>query len=144
MKFGTTHTVNASEQDPVAAVRELTGGMGADYTFEAVGSAKTIRAAYDMAVKSSTVTLVGLPPFGAEACVDAVDMVRMEKTMRGTYYGSTHAKVDMPKFAELYRLARCDRVLAGQTTSALMSHYVYISAPRTESTSMDWIRPTGR
>ena len=106
MKFGATHTVNSSDQDPVAAVKEITGGLGADYTFEVVGLPATIKAAYDMAGKSSTVTLVGIAPFGAEAELNAVDMVRLEKTVRGTYYGSTHAKVDMPKFAELYRMGR--------------------------------------
>ncbi len=106
MKFGATHAVNAADEDAVAAVVKLTGGRGADYTFEAVGSANTIRDAYDMAGKSSTVTLVGIAPFGAEACLNAVDMIRMEKTVRGTYYGSTHSRVDMPKFAELYRLGK--------------------------------------
>ena len=106
MTFGATHMVNASDRDPVEQVKEITGGRGADYTFEVVGSAATIKAAYDMAGKSSTVTLVGIAPFGAEAPLNAVDMVRNEKTVRGTYYGSTHAKVDMPKFAELYRLGK--------------------------------------
>lgn len=35
-EFGATHTVNASEQDSVEAVKALTG-MGADYAFEATG-----------------------------------------------------------------------------------------------------------
>ena len=102
MKFGATHTVNASDQDPVARVRELTGGKGADFTFEVFGSAETTKAAYDMAGKSSTVTIVGIAPWGAEAGINAVDMVRNEKTMRGTYYGSTHASVEMPKLVDMY------------------------------------------
>ena len=53
MKFGATHTVNASDKDPVAQVRELTDGKSADYTFEVFGSADTVKAAYDMrAVRS--------------------------------------------------------------------------------------------
>ena len=106
MKFGATHTVNASDVDPVARVKELTGGKGADFTFEVVGATQTIRNAYEMAGKSSVVTLVGIAPFGAEAPLNAVDMVRMEKTVRGTYYGSTHARVDMPKFADLYHAGK--------------------------------------
>ena len=106
MKFGATHTVNASDVDPVARVKELTNGRGADFTFEVVGSTATIRAAYEMAGKSSVVTLVGIAPFGAEAPLNAVDMVRMEKTVRGTYYGSTHARVDMPKFNDLYHAGK--------------------------------------
>jgi S-(hydroxymethyl)glutathione dehydrogenase/alcohol dehydrogenase len=102
MKFGATHTVNASDRDPVAQVRELTDGKGCDYTFEVFGSADTTKAAYDMAGKKGVVTIVGIAPVGAEAGINAVDMVRNEKTMRGTYYGSTHASVEMPKLADMY------------------------------------------
>jgi Zn-dependent alcohol dehydrogenase len=102
MKFGATHTVNASDKDPVAQVRELTDGKGVDYAFEVFGSADTTKAAYDMTGKSGTVTIVGIAPVGAEAGINAVDMVRNEKTMRGTYYGSTQAAIDMPKLVDMY------------------------------------------
>jgi len=102
MKFGATHTANASDKDPVAQVKELTDGKGVDYSFEVFGSADTTKAAYEMAGKSGTVTVVGIAPVGAEAGINAVDMVRNEKTMRGTYYGSMHASVDMPKLVDMY------------------------------------------
>ena len=35
-EFGATHTVNASEQDPIEYIADVTGG-GADYAFDAVG-----------------------------------------------------------------------------------------------------------
>ena len=38
MKFGATHSVNPSQQDAVARVKELTGGQGVDYAFEVFGS----------------------------------------------------------------------------------------------------------
>src|SRR5262249_352408 len=41
-RFGATDVVNASEQDAVTAIRDLTRGRGADYAFEAVGSLKAI------------------------------------------------------------------------------------------------------
>ena len=39
-EWGATHTVNASEVDPVEAIREITGG-GADFVFEAIGMRET-------------------------------------------------------------------------------------------------------
>ena len=102
MKFGATHSVNASDRDPVAQVKELTGGLGADYTFEVFGSADTVKAAYDMCGKRGTVTVVGIAPIGAEAPINAVDLVRNEKTMRGTYYGSARPSVDMPRLVDMY------------------------------------------
>ena len=102
MKFGATHSVNASDRDPVAQVKELTDGKGADYTFEVFGSADTIKAAYDMCGKSGTVTVVGIAPVGDEAPINAVDLVRFEKTLRGTYYGSARSRTDMPTMVDLY------------------------------------------
>ncbi len=106
MRFGATHTVNAADGDPVERVRQLTGGKGVDFAFEVVGATQTIKNAYDMTGKSGICTLVGIAPFGAEAPLNAVDMVRNEKTVRGTYYGSTHARVDMPKFTDLYHAGK--------------------------------------
>ena len=102
MKFGATHSVNASDRDPVAQVKELTDGKGADYTFEVFGSADTIKAAYDMCGKRGTVTVVGIAPVGDEAPINAVDIVRNEKTLRGTYYGSARSRTDMPTMVDLY------------------------------------------
>ncbi len=102
MKFGATHSVNASDRDPVAQVKELTGGLGADYTFEVFGSSETIKASYEMCRKSGTVTVVGIAPTGAEVPLNAVDLVRLERTVRGTYYGSAKSQVDMPKMVDLY------------------------------------------
>lgn len=103
MKFGATHSVNARDEDPAKRVREITDGFGADYTFEVFGSAETVKTAYEMCRKSGTVTVVGIAPMGAEAGINAVDLVRNEKTIRGTYYGSAHSRTDMPTMVELYR-----------------------------------------
>ena len=102
MKFGATHMVNASDGDPVEQVKELTGGLGADYTFEVVGSAVTLRSAWEMCAKRGTVTVVGIAPFGYEAPINAVDLVRNEKTLRGSYYGSARSRTDMPTMVDLY------------------------------------------
>ena len=102
MKFGATHMVNASDGDPVEQVKELTGGLGADYTFEVVGSAVTLRSAWEMCAKRGTVTVVGIAPLGYEAPINAVDLVRNEKTLRGSYYGSARSRTDMPKMVDMY------------------------------------------
>ncbi len=106
MTFGATHTVNPRIQDPVATIKTITGGLGADYTFEAFGSAETALTAYNAARKGGTVVIVGLAPMGDVAGIDLVSITRQEKTVKGSYYGSSRPAVDMPTMVELYRLGK--------------------------------------
>ncbi|GAB3843935.1 zinc-dependent alcohol dehydrogenase family protein [Dactylosporangium cerinum] len=46
--FGADVVINNGEQDPIAAVRELTGGLGADVAIEAVGVPATFELAADL------------------------------------------------------------------------------------------------
>ena len=59
--FGATHTVDASVVDPVEAVRELTGGFGADVCIEAVGNPKVLEQAFFARDLAGTVVQVGVP-----------------------------------------------------------------------------------
>lgn len=105
-KFGATHTVNASHQDAVATVKEITGGLGVDYAFEVYGSGKTVETTYALARKGGTVVVVGIAPVGDNASIDAVSLVREEKVLKGTYYGSARCHVDMPRMVDLYLSGR--------------------------------------
>jgi NDMA-dependent alcohol dehydrogenase len=106
MQFGATHIVNPSYQDAVARVKEITEGRGADYTFEVFGSGDTVEMAFNMARKGGTVTVVGIAPDGDMPSIDAVALVRQEKTLKGSYYGSARMHADMPKMVELYMSGR--------------------------------------
>ena len=57
--LGATDTVHAGEADVVEAVRELTGGRGADCALEVVGATPTVAAAVGCVRKGGAVTLVG-------------------------------------------------------------------------------------
>ena len=108
MQFGATHAVNPSHQNAVARVREITGNLGPDYTFEVFGSGETVEMAYDMVRKGGTVTVVGIPPDGDMPSINAVALVRQEKTLKGSYYGSARMHTDMPKMVDLYMSGRLD------------------------------------
>jgi threonine dehydrogenase-like Zn-dependent dehydrogenase len=57
-----THTVNVDAEDPVAAVREITNGRGADVVIEAVGhQVESIHLSVDLCAKHGTVLLFGVP-----------------------------------------------------------------------------------
>lgn len=52
-------TINVSEEDPVARVKELTNGRGADVALEVVGATPTIKSAIDCTRKGGSITIVG-------------------------------------------------------------------------------------
>lgn len=107
-KFGATHTINPTQQDSTQAVKDITGGSGADYAFEVFGSSETVHTAYNSVRKGGTVVVVGLTPIGDHATIDANKMTRQELTLKGTYYGSVRPAVDMPTMVDLYQAGKID------------------------------------
>ena len=56
--------------------------------FDAFGHSMTTRSAYDATRKGGTCVIIGLAPEGSEAEIPMIDIVRNQKTMVGSYYGS--------------------------------------------------------
>ena len=112
LSFGATHAVDSSIEDPVSAVRDLTGG-GAQHAFEVVGSAETIRLAWDAIRSGGQVVVVGLVPRGVDVSVPGIEFLS-EKTLRGTYHGSSDPAHDLPELAALAVAGDLD--LAGVVT----------------------------
>jgi NDMA-dependent alcohol dehydrogenase len=100
-KFGATHVVNARTENAVERVKALTGG-GAHWAFEAYGGGATTRMAVDMVRKRGTAVIVGIAPVGDNATIEPVVLTRMEKTIRGCYYGTARPRQDMPRIADWY------------------------------------------
>jgi S-(hydroxymethyl)glutathione dehydrogenase/alcohol dehydrogenase len=100
--FGATDAVNPNEGDPVEAVMALTGGIGVDYAIEVIGNTKTIEQAYGMVRRHGTVVVVGMDRNDKMIQTPAQDIVRTEKRLIGSYYGSSNPRKDMPRLLELY------------------------------------------
>ncbi|MEM7132517.1 MAG: Zn-dependent alcohol dehydrogenase [Chloroflexota bacterium] len=100
--FGATDAVNPNDGDPVEAVLALTGGVGVDYAIEVIGNVKTIEQAYGMVRRRGTVVIVGMDSNDKQIQTPAQDIVRTEKRMVGSYYGSCNPREDMPKLLKLY------------------------------------------
>ena len=64
--LGATDTVDASALDTVEAVRELTGGDGVDFAFEAVGRPECVRQAVEMLGFAGVAVAIGVPPLPSE------------------------------------------------------------------------------
>lgn len=99
--LGADFVVNASETDPVAAVRDLTGG-GAEYAFEVVGSARVLAQAYEATRRGGKTVSVGLPHPNQQLSIQAVSLVAQEKSLLGSYMGSAVPRRDVPRLINLY------------------------------------------
>jgi S-(hydroxymethyl)glutathione dehydrogenase/alcohol dehydrogenase len=98
--FGATDVVDASQCDPVEAVKEMTGG-GVEYSFEALGFKETSEQAFGMLRTSGMATVIGMVPEGVMLEIPADDLLN-DKVLRGSNMGSNHFRVDMPRFVEFY------------------------------------------
>lgn len=64
--LGATDTVDASRDDPVGAVRALTGGMGVDVAIEATGVPVVVSQAVAMCAHGGVAVAIGVPPLRSE------------------------------------------------------------------------------
>ncbi|HZP38108.1 MAG TPA: zinc-binding dehydrogenase [Methylomirabilota bacterium] len=102
---GATHLIDASREDPVAAIRAITG-RGADFTFVAVGATRPIAQAVEALAPGGTCVLIGVPESGAMVPLDVRPMVTGERVVRGSSYGSARTREDLPRMVALYRAGR--------------------------------------
>jgi S-(hydroxymethyl)glutathione dehydrogenase/alcohol dehydrogenase len=98
--FGATDVIDASTCDPVAAVKDLTGG-GVAYAFEALGLKKTAEQAFRMLRNSGMATIIGMVPKGQMIEIEAADLI-YDKKLVGSNMGSNRFRVDMPRFVDFY------------------------------------------
>jgi S-(hydroxymethyl)glutathione dehydrogenase / alcohol dehydrogenase len=100
--FGATHAINASRQNAVQAIRELTDGVGVDYAFDAIGDARVSRACYDAIRRGGTAVVVGMAPTGTEIPIPAT-IAGDEKVVKGCFYGSTRPATDFKRLVDFYK-----------------------------------------
>jgi L-iditol 2-dehydrogenase len=77
--------------DPVAAVRELTGGRGADIVIEAVGQPATWQMSVEMLRRGGTVNFFGGPPAGTHVDLDTNLLHYSEITCRASFHHTPRA-----------------------------------------------------
>ncbi|GAB2504792.1 S-(hydroxymethyl)mycothiol dehydrogenase [Nocardiopsis aegyptia] len=106
--FGATHTVNAREQDPVEAIRELTGGFGADVVVEAVGRPETYEQAFYARDLAGTVVLVGVPTPEMRLELPLLDVFGRGGALKSSWYGDCLPSRDFPMLIDLYLQGRLD------------------------------------
>jgi S-(hydroxymethyl)mycothiol dehydrogenase len=108
LRLGATHTVNSSGTDPVAAIRELTGGFGADLVIDAVGRPETYRQAFYARDLAGTVVLVGVPTPEMKLELPLLDVFGRGGALKSSWYGDCLPSRDFPMLVDLYLQGRLD------------------------------------
>jgi S-(hydroxymethyl)glutathione dehydrogenase/alcohol dehydrogenase len=93
-----------SKTDPVAAIKDLTGG-GADYSFECVGNVAVIKQALEALGPGGSLTIVGVPKVGTSYDF-VVHALYQNKSILGCRYGAARPQRDFPMLADLYLSGR--------------------------------------
>jgi L-iditol 2-dehydrogenase len=73
--------------DPVAEVKRITGGIGADYVLEAVGTPATYEQAFKMVRRGGVIEAFGVVQQGKTAAFEPFEFVLGEKKLRGSCAG---------------------------------------------------------
>jgi S-(hydroxymethyl)mycothiol dehydrogenase len=108
-RFGATHTIDATREDPIDAIRGLTGGFGADLVIDAVGRPETYLQAFLARDHAGRLVNVGVPPeHGMTVELPMSEVFGRGGSMRSSWYGDCLPTRDFPLLIDLYRKGRLD------------------------------------
>ncbi|MFI2616900.1 S-(hydroxymethyl)mycothiol dehydrogenase [Streptomyces sp. NPDC018584] len=107
-RFGATHTVNSRGTDPVAAVRELTGGHGVDVAIDAVGTPSTYKQAFYMRDHAGVLVQVGVPDPEMTVDLPLIDLFSRGGALKSSWYGDCLPTRDFPILVDQYLSRRLD------------------------------------
>ncbi len=107
-QFGATHTVDASRENPVEAIRGLTDGNGADVCIEAVGNPTTMEQAFYARDLAGTLVQVGVPTPDMQIELPMIDFFGRGGRLKPSWYGDCLPERDFPVLVDLYLQGRLD------------------------------------
>lgn len=105
-ELGATHTVNSTREDPVEAIRALTGGNGADVVIEAIGLPQTYEQAFYARDLAGMVVLVGVPRPDMRIDLPLLDVFGRGGALKSSWYGDCLPSRDFPMLVDLYLQGR--------------------------------------
>jgi Zn-dependent alcohol dehydrogenase len=103
IRFGATVAIDPAGGELPAAIRDLTGGRGADYVFVTVGRAKVVEQGLACVRRGGTLVVVGMPPTRELVRIVAVDLAHNDIRILGSKMGSARLAEAVPQLVDLYR-----------------------------------------
>ncbi|MBV1697249.1 MAG: NAD(P)-dependent alcohol dehydrogenase [Hyphomicrobiales bacterium] len=102
---GATHAVDARKRDPIAAIREITGG-GVQFSLETTAIPEVVRQAIDSLGVRGTCGIVGAAPPATEINIDVTEFMQMSKTVYGIIEGDSVPDIFIPTLIDLFLQGR--------------------------------------
>jgi Zn-dependent alcohol dehydrogenase len=106
--FGVTDVIDPTADDTASTALALTGGIGVDYGFDAVGRAAIVESLIAGVRPGGTVTMVGVPKMDEQVNVPALFFSMSEKKLQGCFLGSSNPAREFPRLLDLWRAGRLD------------------------------------
>jgi S-(hydroxymethyl)glutathione dehydrogenase/alcohol dehydrogenase len=97
LRLGATHAADPASLD---AVLLEAAPDGVDFAFDAVGAPETVTTALRHTRDGGTTVVVGLPAAGRVYELDPFELIRKEKRVTGTLYGSLDPALALPELLE--------------------------------------------
>ncbi|KSV91863.1 zinc-dependent alcohol dehydrogenase family protein [Sinorhizobium sp. GL28] len=112
-KLGATKTFLANDPDIVKQVRAATSG-GVQFAVEMAGSARAFELAYNITRRGGMTTTAGLANVNSKFEISPLPLVGEERTIKGSYMGSSVPSRDIPRYIDLFLKGRLpvDRLLS--------------------------------
>lgn len=104
-ELGATQVINGGAGDTVAAIQEITGRQGVQYSLEATGLPKVVRQAVDCLRLTGICGVIGVAPLGTEITLD-MNGILFGRTVRGIIEGDSVPDIFIPQMIELWRQGR--------------------------------------
>lgn len=105
--MGATHFV-LSQPKLAKEIKAVTAGIGADYAFECVGSAQTIRLAWESTRRGGTCVIVGAGRHTDTVEFNAMELFHFARRLTSSVYGSSKPDRDIAAIGALIEAQRLD------------------------------------
>jgi Zn-dependent alcohol dehydrogenase len=108
-RFGATDVIDPTSDDVPGVVQQLTGGIGVDFAFDAVGAGPVIESCIWSTRNGGTTVMVGAG--GIDQTVTLAPPVLFtltERKLMGCLLGSSNGRRDIPRLLALWRAGRID------------------------------------
>ena len=113
-QFGATDFIDAGAVDAVDTIRDLypfhpkmvkgpLGAGGVDWAFDCVGHTALLQQCLEVLDWGGTAVEVGVPGFTDEVHFPAVNLVQVNRTIKGSRYGGSRPQHDIPLYAKWYQ-----------------------------------------